>query len=187
MADFDYEKMQKGVTLLLEGLGEDLNREGLQDTPKRVVEAYRYWCSGYHTSVSDILKRTFTEKHDNMITLKNISVYSLCEHHLAPFFGCAHVSYIPDGKVLGLSKMARLVEAFARRLQLQERLTDQIAGALMEHLKPKGVGVVLKCKHLCMASRGIEKEDHETITSSVHGFYRDKPEVKSEFLRLTSS
>lgn len=172
------------VEKLLHLIGEDPTRDGLRDTPKRVVKALLEMTSGYREDPAKILSTTFAEKHDAMVLLKGIRFQSLCEHHLLPFVGVAHVGYVPHERVVGLSKLARLVSCYAKRLQVQERLTDQIAGAIMEHLKPLGAGVVVSSSHSCMAYRGANQPDAEMITSSMLGVLRDKPEARAEFLRL---
>lgn len=161
-------------------------RSGLKETPMRVAEAWEFWTSGYGIDPADVLK-TFedgAEGVDEMVVVKDLPFYSQCEHHLAPFFGTATIAYIPSGRVVGLSKLSRLLDVFARRLQVQERLTCQVADALTEHLKPIGVGVVVKARHLCMESRGICKQGHCTITSALRGAFKEQPEVRAEFLQL---
>lgn len=181
--------LEEAVKTLLEGVGEDPGREGLRDTPKRFLKALKFHCSGYGVNALSILKafEDGAEGYDEMITEVGIPFYSLCEHHLAPFFGVAHIAYVPNGKVVGLSKIPRLVEVFSRRLQVQERLTVQISNALMMGLKPKGVGVVLEARHFCMESRGVCKPNVVTKTSSMLGVFRDKPEARQEFLLLATS
>jgi GTP cyclohydrolase IA len=163
---------------------EDPKREGLAETPKRVVDAWKHWCSGYDVDVAALLKsfEDGANGYDEMVVRKGIPVYSHCEHHLAAIFGICTVAYIPSGKIVGLSKMDRLVDAFARRLQVQERMTNQIADAMMEHLKPLGVGVWMSCRHLCIESRGVQNMDSTTITTSLRGVFMDKPAVRAEFL-----
>lgn len=172
--------------LLLHIIGEDPERGGLLETPDRAVKAWREWTSGYKKDPAKILKvfEDGAEGCDEMIVVHDIPVYSHCEHHLAPIFGEATVAYIPDGKIVGLSKLPRLVDIFARRLQVQERLTNQVAQAIMEHLKPRGCGVVIKARHMCMESRGIKQAGGYTTTSSLHGVFREDPAVRSEFLNL---
>jgi len=166
-------------------IGENPNREGLQDTPRRVEKSLRWLTRGYDMDVEEALgEAMFEEKHDSMVMVKDIELYSLCEHHLLPFFGKAHIAYIPDGRVVGLSKLPRVVDVFARRLQLQERLTEQIARAIQDTLQPRGVGVVVEAYHLCMMMRGVEKQNSKTITSAVHGAFRDDMRTRDEFLRL---
>lgn len=169
-----------------ECIGSNDPREGLLETPYRVAKAWEFWLSGYDKTPEDVLKvfKDGAENHDQMVTVKDIPIYSHCEHHLAPFFGTATISYIPDGRIVGLSKLSRLADMFARRLQVQERLTDQIADALFTVLKPKGAGVVIKARHMCMESRGVCQQGHQTITSALRGAFRDEPETRSEFLRL---
>lgn len=180
------ESFENNITRLLQFVGEDPKREGLLETPARVAKAWRFWCSGYSQDAGKLLKvfKDGAEDHDQMVTVKNIPIYSHCEHHLAPIFGTATVSYIPDGRIVGLSKLSRLVDMFARRLQVQERMTDQIAGALNYHLKPKGVGVMIKARHLCMESRGVCQQGHHTITTALRGAMRDQADTRAEFLRL---
>jgi GTP cyclohydrolase IA len=173
------------VRAILEGLGEDIARPGLARTPVRVATALRWLTRGYEMSVEDAVGgAVYDEPHENMILVRDIELYSLCEHHLLPFYGRAHVAYIPDGRILGLSKLPRVVEVFARRLQVQERLTDQIAEAIMDVLRPRGVGVVIEAAHLCMMMRGVEKQNSRTVTSSVLGVFRSDPKTRDEFLRL---
>ncbi len=170
---------------LLAALGEDPGREGLAKTPERVESSLRFLTQGYHMSVADAIgDAVFAESHQSMIMVRDIELYSLCEHHLLPFYGRAHVAYIPDGKILGLSKVARVVDVFARRLQVQERLTDQIADAIMEVLKPTGVGVVIEAAHFCMMMRGVEKQNSRAVTSALRGIFRDDSKTRVEFLRL---
>ena len=169
-------------------LGEDPEREGLERTPERVRESLEFLTRGYEMTVDEAVgEGIFDEPHDSMVLVKDIELYSLCEHHVLPFFGKAHVAYIPDGKVVGLSKVPRIVEVFARRLQIQERLTEQIASALQEALEPRGVGVVVEAYHLCMMMRGVEKQNSKTITSAVRGTFRSDQRTRDEFLRLVLS
>lgn len=177
------------IEQLLHYMGEDPQREGLQETPARVMAAWEFWTSGYGQDPKDVLKM-FTdgaEKADEMVFQGGIPFYSHCEHHLAPFFGYAHLAYIPNGRIVGLSKLARLTEIFARRLQVQERMGTQMADALMEHLKAKGVGVVLQARHLCMESRGVQKTGTVTITSAVRGSFKEYPEVRGEFMSFVQA
>ena len=170
---------------ILAALGEDPSREGLVKTPERVEASLRFLTQGYRMTVEEVIgDAVFEEAHQSMIMVRDIEVYSLCEHHLLPFFGRAHVAYIPDGKILGLSKVARIVDVFARRLQVQERLTDQIADAIMDVLKPTGVGVVIEAAHFCMMMRGVEKQNSRAVTSAVRGIFRDDFKTRDEFLRL---
>ncbi len=166
-------------------LGEEPEREGLKRTPKRVAEAMRFLTRGYETCLDDVVNgAVFTEDHESMIAVRDIEIYSLCEHHMLPFFGRAHVAYIPNGRIIGLSKIPRLVDVFARRLQVQERLTDQVADAVMKVLDPHGVGVVIEAYHLCMMMRGVEKQNSKTVTSAVRGVFREDFKTRDEFLRL---
>jgi GTP cyclohydrolase I len=170
---------------ILAALGEDTEREGLLKTPERVEASLRFLTQGYHMSVADAIgEAVFAETHQSMIMVRDIELYSLCEHHLLPFFGRAHVAYIPNGKILGLSKVARIVDVFARRLQVQERLTDQIADAIMDVLVPSGVGVVIEAAHFCMMMRGVQKQNSRTVTSALRGIFRDDSKTRVEFLRL---
>jgi GTP cyclohydrolase I len=165
-------------------LGEDPEREGLVRTPKRVAASLRWLTSGYRESADGVIRdAVFTESHDSMILVRDIEIYSLCEHHMLPFFGKAHVAYLPDGKIIGLSKIPRLVDVFARRLQVQERLTDQVADALMTSLEPLGVGIVIEAYHLCMMMRGVQKQHSKTVTSALRGTFL-QGETRDEFLRL---
>ena len=180
------ELVKSGVEDILTGLGIPVS-EGTIDTPTRAAKALMTMTEGYETDTCAILKRCFSEKHDEMVLVKNIGVVSLCEHHLLPFIGRAHVAYIPDGKVLGLSKVVRLVRAYAQRLQLQERLTYQIAEDIMESLKPRGVGVIIEASHMCMVVRGVKDQDTITTTSAMRGVFLKAPEGKNpkeEMLRL---
>jgi GTP cyclohydrolase I len=170
---------------ILTALGEDPSREGLLKTPERVEASLRFLTQGYRMTVEEVIgDAVFEETHQSMIMVRDIEVYSLCEHHLLPFFGRAHVAYIPNGKILGLSKVARIVDVFARRLQVQERLTDQIADAIMDVLKPTGVGVVIEAAHFCMMMRGVEKQNSRAVTSALRGIFRDDSKTRDEFLRL---
>lgn len=169
----------------LELLREDPARTGLQKTPERVEQAMMWLTRGYDMSLDEVVNEAvFEDEHENMILVRDIEFYSLCEHHMLPFYGKAHVAYIPAGKVVGLSKLPRIVEMFSRRLQLQERLTDQISEALMDVLRPRGVGVVVEAFHLCMMMRGVEKQNSRTVTSSVRGVFRSDAKTRDEFLRL---
>lgn len=188
---FPWEQTQEAsiegnIQRLLQYVGENANREGLIETPHRVAKAWRHWCGGYGKDPKEILKvfEDGAEKHDQMVTVKDIPIYSHCEHHMAPIFGTVTISYIPNGKIVGLSKLSRLADMYARRLQVQERLTDQIADALYEHLGAIGVGVVIKARHMCMESRGICQQGHHTITTSLRGAMKDEPDTRAEFLRL---
>ena len=169
----------------LELLGEDPERPGIVKTPLRVARALTWLTRGYTQRVEDVVgDALFEEQHQNMVMVRDIELYSLCEHHLLPFFGRAHVAYIPDGRIVGLSKLPRIVEVFARRLQVQERLTEEIADAIQAVLRPKGVGVVIEAYHLCMMMRGVEKQNSKTITSALRGVFRSDPKTRDEFLRL---
>ncbi len=173
------------VREILAALGEDPERGGLVRTPGRVDAALRWLTRGYGMSVAaEVGDAVFEEQHASMILVRDIELYSLCEHHLLPFFGRAHVAYVPDGRIVGLSKLPRIVEVFARRLQVQERLTDQVADAVMEVLAPQGVGVVIEAAHLCMMMRGVEKQNSRTVTSALRGIFRDDPKTREEFLDL---
>ncbi|WP_414691513.1 GTP cyclohydrolase I FolE [Noviherbaspirillum sp.] len=171
---------------LLRHLGEDPARQGLVDTPQRVHKAWQHWSSGYATEPADILKvfEDGAEQVNELIVVRGIPVYSHCEHHLAPFFGTATIGYTPNGKIVGLSKLTRLVDCFAKRLQVQERLTIQVASALMEHVQPLSVGVVVRCRHMCMESRGIRTPGEETVTSALLGEMRTNLGLRNEFLAL---
>jgi GTP cyclohydrolase I len=169
----------------LELVGEDPHREGLLETPKRVAKAMKFLTEGYKSTAEDVVGRgIFKEEHDNMIMVRDIELYSLCEHHMLPFFGKAHVAYIPNGKIVGLSKIPRIVDVYARRLQVQERLTEEIAEGLCSVLQPSGVGVVIEAYHLCMMMRGVQKQNSKTITSALRGAFREDPKTRDEFLRL---
>ena len=177
--------MQELITRLLIELGEDPSREGLVRTPKRVEKALKFLTSGYQADVDEVLNGAlFTVDYSEMVIVRDIDFYSLCEHHLLPFFGRCHVAYIPDGRVIGLSKIPRLVEIFARRLQLQERMTNQIAQTILTKINPLGVAVVCEGTHLCMAMRGVEKQNSYTITSAMLGAFRDHARTRMEFLEL---
>jgi len=169
----------------LELLGEDPSREGLIRTPSRVARSLKWMTQGYVSSAEEVVgEGIFTEDHDNMIMVRDIELYSMCEHHMLPFFGKAHVAYIPNGKIVGLSKIPRIVDVYARRLQVQERLTEQIAEGLCRVLNPAGVGVVIEAYHLCMMMRGVQKQNSRTITSALRGQFRDCPMTRSEFLSM---
>jgi len=181
------ERVAALVRDLLAEIGEDPQREGLRRTPRRVAEAYAFLTSGYRSELREIINgAVFASEANNMILLRNIEVYSLCEHHMLPFFGHCHIGYIPSGRVLGVSKIARIVDAFARRLQIQERLTAQIAHQIMEAITPEGVGVVMECRHLCMIMRGVEKQESVMTTSSVLGSFHNNPSTRAEFLSLVT-
>jgi len=178
---------EQTIEILLDEIGEDVAREGLRETPRRVREAWLEWTAGYHKRPESILKAFTDGATDELVLVRDIRFYSHCEHHLAPFFGVAHVGYIPNGSIVGISKLSRLVDVFGQRLQVQERLTAQIADALYSHLRPRGVGVVLEARHLCMESRGIAKPGAVTVTSSLRGCIKDEPDSRAEFLSLTRS
>jgi len=178
-------EMVQAVEALLRGIGEDPKREGLRATPERVAQALAFLTDGYAADVKSVVNGAiFQERCDEMVFVKDIEVYSLCEHHLLPFFGKAHVAYIPDGKIIGLSKIPRLVNVFARRLQVQERLTFQVASALRSVLRPQGVGVVIEAQHLCMMMRGVEKQSSLAVTSAMLGVFRRDSRTRQEFLNL---
>ena len=166
-------------------LGEDVERDGLIDTPDRVEKSMRWLTRGYAETAAGVVgDALFAEEHQNMVVVRDVEFYSMCEHHMLPFFGTCHVAYLPAGRVVGLSKLPRIVEVFARRLQVQERLTDQIADAIEEVLQPRGVGVVMEAAHMCMMMRGIQKQSSKTITSAVRGAFRDDPRTREEFMSL---
>lgn len=181
----DIEKVQGLVETILNEIGENPEREGLLKTPKRVAKAYEYLTSGYNKDITKVLNGAiFNEDYDEMVLVRNIDFYSMCEHHMLPFFGKVHIAYIPDGKIVGLSKLPRIVEVFARRLQVQERMTKEIADTINEHLKPKGVAVVSEAYHMCMMMRGVEKQNSSTTSSSMHGVFKTDPKTRVEFLSL---
>lgn len=184
-----YEASLEMVRVMLRQRGEDPDREGLRETPERYLKALDFWLSGYHRQPEDVLKlfEDGASGYDTMVFQANLPIYSLCEHHMAPFFGLAHVAYIPNKRIVGLSKIARVCDIYARRLQVQERLGSQIADCLMTHLAPEGVGVVLQCRHLCMESRGVQKAGTVTMTSALRGSFRDQPEVRAEFMSLVNA
>lgn len=172
---------------LLHAIDPNFGREGTAETPARMAKAWAFWTKGYREDPAKILKvfEDGAERYDQMVCVRDIPIYSKCEHHLADIFGTATIAYIPNGQVVGLSKLSRLADCFARRLQVQERMTQQIADALWEHLKPKGVGVVIKARHMCMESRGICQQGHHTVTTALHGAIKDEPETRAEFLRMS--
>ena len=175
------------VRELIKIIGEDPNREGLRKTPERFEKAFKFLTSGYHQNVDHVLNgATFSVAYDEMVIVKDIEFFSLCEHHLLPFFGQAHVAYLPDKRVIGLSKIARLVNMIARRLQIQERLTNQVAEAVQEKIAPQGVGVIIEARHLCMQMRGVEKQCGQAVTSSMLGAFRHNKQTRDEFLSLVS-
>ena len=170
---------------LLTKIGEDPNREGLRDTPDRAAKALEFLTQGYRQNLEDVVNdAVFTVEDNHMVIVKDIELYSLCEHHMLPFFGKCHIGYIPEGKVLGVSKLARIVDLFARRLQIQERLTNEVASSIMDTIAPEGVGVVIEAQHLCMMMRGVEKQNSCMVTSAMLGSFRSEPSTRNEFLQL---
>ncbi len=181
----DTARISEAVRVILEAVGEDPQREGLRDTPRRVADMYADIFSGLHLDPREIMQVGFAqEEHDEMVVLRGIPFYSMCEHHLLPFHGVAHVGYLPRSRLVGVSKLARTVEAFAKRPQLQERLTGQIADCIMEAVQPRGVGVVVEAEHLCMTMRGVKKPGSRMVTSAMRGQFRDRPATRAEFLSL---
>lgn len=178
------QKIQDGVRLILEGIGEDLNREGLRETPERIARMYEEICGGMTEDAGKHLQKTFSVSDSGIVMEKDIVFYSMCEHHMLPFYGKAHIVYIPDGKVVGLSKLARTVEVFAKRLQIQEQMTAQIADAIMEHLSPKGVMVVIEAEHMCMTMRGVKKPGSLTETMAVRGEFKENTELQKQFFMM---
>jgi len=177
--------VEEAIKELLAYIGEDPKREGLDKTPARVAKMYEFLTKGYHEDIESVLNNAvFTERYNEMVIVRDIDFFSLCEHHLVPFYGKCHIAYVPKGKIIGLSKLPRVVEMFARRLQVQERLTQQIADTLYTHLKPQGVGVVIEARHLCMMMRGVEKKDSIATTSAMLGSFRNDVKTRSEFLTL---
>ncbi len=182
------QKLEEAVKIILTLIGEDPNREGLARTPQRVAKAWDFLTCGYKQDVKKVLNdAVFKEKYDEMVIVKDIDFFSLCEHHMLPFYGKAHVAYIPNGKILGLSKLPRLVEVFSRRLQVQERMTQQIADTLFKTLEPDGVAVVIEARHLCMMMRGVEKQNSVATTSAMLGSFREDERTRNEFLKLISN
>ena len=177
-------KIEEGIRLLLEGIGEDVSREGLLETPERIARMYEELFAGMEQDAAEPLSRQFEVSEAGIVLEKDITFYSMCEHHMLPFFGKAHVAYLPDGCVAGLSKLARTVEVYARRLQLQERLTAQVADALMEHLKPKGVMVLLEAEHMCMTMRGVKKPGSRTVTVVTRGAFETDAALRESFYRM---
>ncbi len=175
------EKIKAAIKLLLEGIGEDIDREGLLETPERIARMYGELCGGMDGDAGEVLSKTFHSEKSEMVLEKDITFYSLCEHHMLPFYGKVHIAYIPDGKIVGLSKLARCVEIFARRLQIQERMTEQIAEAVMEYLSPKGVMVVAEAEHMCMTMRGVKKPGSQTVTYAVRGEFKEKEHLQQIF------
>ncbi|MBJ11172.1 MAG: GTP cyclohydrolase I FolE [Flavobacteriales bacterium] len=181
------DSLKEKYEVILEEIGEDPNREGLLKTPERVAKAMQYLTHGYNTDPSEILKSAmFAEDYNQMVLVKDIELYSLCEHHMLPFFGKAHIAYIPNGYIVGLSKIPRVVDAFSRRLQVQERLTNEIRDCIEETLKPKGVAVVIEAKHLCMQMRGVQKQNSATTTSAFSGAFMESEKTRAEFMNLIS-
>lgn len=177
--------MDKAYAAIIEQIGEDLTRDGLKDTPTRAAKAMQYLTRGYNQSLDEVVNNAlFPSDNSEMVLVKDIELYSLCEHHLLPFIGKAHVAYIPDGKVLGLSKIARIVDMYARRLQIQENMTKEIAEAIMNVTNAKGVGVVIEAQHMCMMMRGVEKQNASMKTSMMLGIFRSRPETRAEFMAL---
>jgi GTP cyclohydrolase IA len=184
----DLSAIERLIRDLLKELGEDPSREGLERTPARVAKAYEYLTSGYDQNVEEVLNSAlFTEEYDEMVVVKDIDYFSMCEHHMLPFFGKAHIAYMPSRKIVGLSKIPRLVEMYSRRLQVQERLTTQIAHTINDVLQPRGVAVVIEGLHLCMLMRGVEKQNSKAVTSAMLGAFRDRPETRAEFMELIKS
>ncbi len=176
---------EKTVRELLKNIGEDPEREGLRATPKRVAKSFEFLTSGYHKDIEKTLNGAiFEEKYDEMVVVKEIDFYSMCEHHLLPFFGRIHVAYIPNGKIVGLSKIPRIIEIFSRRLQVQERMTQQIADTIESYLKPKGVAVVSEASHLCMMMRGVQKQNSSAVASAMHGIFKSDARTRNEFFHL---
>ena len=180
----DHKKVEQAIRLLLEGIGEDPDREGLAETPDRIARMYEEICGGINEDAAEHLKKTFTAENNEMVVEKDITFYSMCEHHLMPFYGKAHIAYIPNGKVTGLSKLARTVDVYARRPQIQERLTVQIADALERVLAPKGIMVMLEAEHTCMTMRGIKKPGSKTVTTVTRGEFKNNIELQKQFLAM---
>ena len=180
----DRKKIEQAVRLLLEGIGEDINREGLADTPNRVARMYEEIYKGMEEDASVHLAKTFAVDSNEIVVEKDITFYSTCEHHLMPFYGKAHIAYLPDGRVVGLSKLARTVEVYARRLQIQEQMTTQIAEAIMEHLKPQGVMVMVEAEHMCMTMRGVAKPGSRTVTMAARGCFQENPQLQQYFFEM---
>lgn len=178
------DKIKEAVKLLLEGIGEDVNREGLIDTPDRIARMYTEIFSGMEEDASEHLSKVFTVQNNEMVLEKDIVFYSMCEHHMLPFFGKVHVAYVPDGKVVGLSKLARTVEVYAKRLQIQEKMTGQIADAIMEFLAPKGVMVVVEAEHMCMTMRGVKKPGSKTVSVATRGVFAENVKLQEQFFAL---
>ena len=181
---FDKKKIEEAVRLFLEGIGEDADREGLKDTPERVARMYEELCAGMGKTPSEHLSRTFSCDNDNVVIEKNITFYSTCEHHLMPFYGKVHIAYIPNGKVVGISKLARTVEVYARRLQIQEQMTEQIAEALEKYLGAKGVYVMVEAEHMCMSARGIKKPGSKTVSFALKGKFKEDDALRRDVTLL---
>lgn len=181
---FDRNKVEEAIKLLLEGVGEDVTREGLKDTPARVARMYEEILAGMDESPKEHLTRTFDCDNNDMVIEKDITFFSSCEHHMMPFFGVVHIAYIPDGKVVGISKLARTVETYAKRLQIQEQMTNQIADAIMDYLKPKGVVVMAEAEHMCMTMRGVKKPGTKTVTFASRGAFEENKELRERFLMM---
>ena len=180
----DQKKVQEAIKLLLEGIGEDTDREGLKETPERIGRMYEEICDGMDQDAGEHLSKVFSVDNNEMVLEKDITFYSMCEHHLMPFYGKAHVAYIPDGKVVGLSKLARTVEVYARRLQIQERMMAQIADDIMKYLAPQGVMVMLEAEHMCMTMRGVQKPGTKTVTLARRGVFETDPALEERFFRM---
>lgn len=180
----DQDKIREAVKLLLEGIGEDIHREGLADTPERIARMYEEIFGGMGEDAAEHLSKVFTVDSHEMVLEKDIVFYSMCEHHMLPFYGRAHVAYVPDGKVVGLSKLARTVEVYARRLQIQEHMTAQIADAIMEHLAPQGVMVVVEAEHMCMTMRGVKKPGSQTVSVATRGVFEDNEALQNRFFQM---
>ena len=182
----DQEKIKEGVRLILEGIGEDIHREGLRETPDRIARMYTETFGGLYEDAGEHLSKVFSVDNDEMVLVKDIVFYSTCEHHLMPFYGKAHVAYIPNGKVVGLSKLARTVEVYARRPQIQEQMTGQIADAIMEHLAPKGVMIMVEAEHMCMTMRGVKKPGSKTVTICCRGLFEQQEALQNRFYHMMS-
>jgi GTP cyclohydrolase IA len=183
----DLTNIEKYVKGMINEIGEDPEREGLLKTPHRVAKAYEFLTQGYNKNVKDVFNGAiFKEKYDEMVIVKDIDFYSMCEHHMLPFYGKVHVAYIPDGKIVGLSKIPRIIDVFAQRLQVQERMTQQVADTIMKYLNPRGVGVVAEAYHMCMMMRGVQKQNSITITSAMHGVFKSDARTRNEFMDLIS-
>ena len=180
----NHEKVKEAIKMLLEGIGEDVSREGLQDTPDRIARMYEEICGGMDEDAGEHLNKVFSVDNNEMVLEKDIVFYSMCEHHLMPFYGKAHVAYIPNGKVAGLSKLARTVEVYAKRLQIQEQMTGQIADAMMEHLEPQGVMVMLEAEHMCMTMRGIKKPGSKTVSVACRGCFEEDINLQNRFFQM---